>query len=106
VDEDLGRAIALEVARWLVLFLRRPGGQSQFSAQLGSQLAERDALRELQGFIADHPAENLSVPSLARRAGMSTRNFRPRVSARPVVDPRSLRGTHPGGGRATPARVQ
>jgi len=75
VDEDLGRAIALEVARWLVLFLRRPGGQSQFSAQLGSQLAERDALRELQGFIADHPAENLSVPSLARRAGMSTRNF-------------------------------
>jgi transcriptional regulator GlxA family with amidase domain len=75
VDEDLGRRIALEVARWLVLFLRRPGGQSQFSAQLGSQLAERAPLRDLQGFIADHPAENLSVSSLARRAGMSTRNF-------------------------------
>jgi transcriptional regulator GlxA family with amidase domain len=75
VDEDLGRGIALEVARWLVLFLRRPGGQSQFSAQLGSQLAERAPLRDLQAFIADHPAENLSVSSLARRAGMSTRNF-------------------------------
>jgi transcriptional regulator GlxA family with amidase domain len=75
VDEDLGRGIALEVARWLVLFLRRPGGQSQFSAQLGGQLAERDTLRDLQAFIADHPTENLSVPSLARRAGMSTRNF-------------------------------
>ena len=75
VDEDLGRGIALEVARWLVLFLRRPGGQSQFSAQLGSQLAERAPLRDLQAFIADHHAENLSVSSLARRAGMSTRNF-------------------------------
>lgn len=75
VDEDLGRGIALEVARWLVLFLRRPGGQSQFSAQLGSQLAQRAPLRDLQAFIADHPAENLSVSSLARRAGMSTRNF-------------------------------
>ena len=75
VDEDLGRGIALEVARWLVLFLRRPGGQSQFSVQLGSQLAERAPLRDLQAFIADHPAENLSVSSLARRAGMSTRNF-------------------------------
>jgi transcriptional regulator GlxA family with amidase domain len=75
VDEDFGRGIALGVARWLVLFLRRPGGQSQFSAQLGGQVAERDALRDLQAFIADHPAEDLSVPSLARRTGMSTRNF-------------------------------
>jgi len=75
VDEDLGRAVALEVARWLVLFLRRQGGQSQFSAQLGTQIAERDGLRDLQGFIAEHPGEDLSVPSLARRAGMSTRNF-------------------------------
>jgi transcriptional regulator GlxA family with amidase domain len=75
VDEDLGRAVALDVARWLVLFLRRPGGQSQFSAQLGTQAAERNGLRDLQAFIADHPDEDLSVPALARRAGMSTRNF-------------------------------
>src|SRR5205809_3490783 len=48
VEEDLGRRAALEVARWLVLFLKRPGGQSQFSAQLGAQIAERRPLRDLQ----------------------------------------------------------
>jgi transcriptional regulator GlxA family with amidase domain len=75
VEEDCGAGLAHEAARELVLFLRRPGGQSQFSVQLGGQLAERAPLRDLQAFIADHPAENLSVSSLARRAGMSTRNF-------------------------------
>jgi len=75
VEVDLGRAVALEVARWMVLFLKRPGGQSQFSAQLAGQLAERDSLRELQAFILEHPGAALSVPALARRAGMSPRNF-------------------------------
>jgi transcriptional regulator GlxA family with amidase domain len=75
VEADLGREAALEVARWLVLFLKRPGGQSQFSAQLASQLAERDPLRELQAWVVEHPAEDLSVPALARRAFMSERNF-------------------------------
>jgi transcriptional regulator GlxA family with amidase domain len=75
VEQDHGRALALEVARWLVVFLRRPGGQSQFSAQLSAQLAERDGLRDLQGWVAEHPDENLSVSSLARRAHMSPRNF-------------------------------
>jgi transcriptional regulator GlxA family with amidase domain len=63
------------VARWLVLFLKRPGGQSQFSAQLSAQLAEREPLRELQAWIADNLHADLSVPALAERACMSPRNF-------------------------------
>src|SRR5262249_19526249 len=75
VEEDHGREAALAVARELVLFLRRPGGQSQFSAQLAAQAAEREPLRDLQGWIADHLEEDLSVPALAARAAMSPRNF-------------------------------
>jgi transcriptional regulator GlxA family with amidase domain len=75
VEEDLGRELALEVARWLVLFLKRPGGQAQFSAQLAAQMAEREPLRELQAWLPDHLEEDLSVPALARRACMSERNF-------------------------------
>ena len=75
VEEDGGRDLALSVARWLVMFLRRPGGQSQFSVQLSAQVAERRGLRELQTWIADHLGDDLSVPALARRAGMSPRNF-------------------------------
>jgi len=75
VDQDLGREVALEVARWLVLFLRRPGGQSQFSAQLAAQAAEREPLRELQAWIPDNLDADLSVPALARRVAMSERNF-------------------------------
>ena len=75
VEEDGGRDLALAVARWLVMFLRRPGGQSQFSVQLRSQVAERRGLRDLQAWIADHLGEDLSVPALARRTGMSPRNF-------------------------------
>ena len=75
VEEDLGRELALETARWLVLFLKRPGGQAQFSAQLAAQMAEREPLRELQQWLPDHVEEDLSVPALARRANMSERNF-------------------------------
>jgi transcriptional regulator GlxA family with amidase domain len=75
VQEDLGREAALAVARWLVVFLKRPGGQSQFSAQLAAQLAESEPIREVQGWIQDHPGGDLSVPGLARRCGMSPRNF-------------------------------
>ncbi|HZO08847.1 MAG TPA: DJ-1/PfpI family protein [Myxococcota bacterium] len=83
VEQDLGRDTALAVARGLVLFLKRPGGQAQFSAQLAGQLAGREPLRELQGFIAEHPDADLSVEALARRAGMSPRHFA-RVFARQV----------------------
>jgi transcriptional regulator GlxA family with amidase domain len=75
VEEDLGRELALEAARWLVLFLKRPGGQAQFSARLAAQTAERAPLRELQAWIPDHLDHDLSVPALARRAQMSDRNF-------------------------------
>jgi transcriptional regulator GlxA family with amidase domain len=75
VEDDFGRDLALTVARWLVMFLRRPGGQSQFSVQLAVQLAERNGLREIQGWIADHPNSDCSVAALARRARMSPRNF-------------------------------
>ena len=61
--------------RWLVMFLRRPGGQSQFSVQLSAQLAERNGLREVQDWIADHADRDLSVSTLARQARMSPRNF-------------------------------
>ena len=75
VEEDLGREVALQVARRLVLFLRRPGGQSQFSAQLATQAADREPLRELQSWILDHLTDDLSVAALAHRVAMSPRNF-------------------------------
>ena len=75
VEEDLGREVALAVARALVMFLRRPGGQAQFSAQLASQFAEREPLQELQAYSVEHPRHDLSVPALARRVSMSPRNF-------------------------------
>jgi transcriptional regulator GlxA family with amidase domain len=75
VEEDHGREVALAVARELVMFLKRPGGQSQFSAQLMAQAADREPIRELQAWIGAHPAADLSVAALARRAAMSVRNF-------------------------------
>jgi transcriptional regulator GlxA family with amidase domain len=75
VEEDLGRELALTTARWLVLFVKRPGGQAQFSAQLTAQMADRRPLRELQAWIADNVTADLSVPALAERAHMSERNF-------------------------------
>jgi len=75
VEEDFGRDIALAAARELVMFLKRPGGQAQFSAQLAVQMAENEPLRDLQAWIVEHPAEDLSVQQLARRVAMSPRNF-------------------------------
>ena len=75
VEEDLGDKVALEVARWHVMFMKRPGGQSQFSASLAGQLAEPGPLRELQDWIAENLDADLSVPALAARAHMSERNF-------------------------------
>jgi transcriptional regulator GlxA family with amidase domain len=75
VEADHGRDLALHVARWLVCFLKRPGGQSQFSAQLATQLADREPLRDLQGWIVDHLDTDLSVEALASIAAMSPRNF-------------------------------
>lgn len=87
VEEDHGRALALEVARRMVVFLRRPGGQSQFSAQLAVQVADREPLRDLQAWMVDHPAADLSVPTLARRTAMSPRNFARRFREQVGVTP-------------------
>lgn len=86
VEEDHGREVALGVARALVMFLRRPGGQTQFSAQLSAQMAEHEPLRDLQTYILEHPEADLSVEKLARRVAMSPRHFA-RVFAREVGDP-------------------
>lgn len=75
VEDDLGRDAALAIARRLVLFLRRPGNQSQFSAQLAAQVAERDSLRQVQRWVADHPEADLTVATMAARAAMSERHF-------------------------------
>jgi transcriptional regulator GlxA family with amidase domain len=75
VEDDVGHRAALEVARWLVLFAKRPGGQAQFSSALAAQVADREAIRELQAWIGDHLDANLTVDRLAERADMSTRSF-------------------------------
>jgi transcriptional regulator GlxA family with amidase domain len=75
VEDDLGRDAALDIARNLVVFLRRPGNQAQFSAQLAGQLADREPLRDVQRWIADHPAADLSVETLAGQANLSPRQF-------------------------------
>ena len=75
LEEDLGREVALGVARQLVVFLRRPGNQAQFSAQLAAQVASREPLRDVQQWIADNPAADLSVETLARRVSLSPRQF-------------------------------
>lgn len=78
VEEDHGRELALKVAREMVVFLKRPGGQSQFSAHLAAQTAApdgRDCIREIQEHVLSHLRDDLSVPALAARAGMSERNF-------------------------------
>ena len=75
VEDDLGRGAALDIARHLVVFLRRPGNQAQFSAQLAGQLANQAPLRDVQRWIADHPAADLSVETLASQASLSPRQF-------------------------------
>jgi len=75
VEEDYGSEVALKVARDLVLFLRRPGGQSQFSVSLAAQASQRKNIFELQTWMAENLSGELSVETLAQRAAMSPRNF-------------------------------
>jgi transcriptional regulator GlxA family with amidase domain len=74
VEEDLGRAMALEVARHLVVFLKRPGGQSQFSATLALQ-EQGGRFDKLHAWIAENLTRDLGLSSLAAEAGMSERSF-------------------------------
>ncbi len=75
VEADLGAEVALAVARNLVLFMRRPGGQTQFSAGLGVQAAATPKLRTLIAEITSDPMGDLSLPQLAHRTGMTERTF-------------------------------
>jgi transcriptional regulator GlxA family with amidase domain len=74
VEQDLGRSVALAVARYLVVFLKRPGGQAQFSAALSLQMAE-DKFGALHDWMARHLAQDISLAVLAHEAGMSERSF-------------------------------
>ena len=74
VEEDLGLTVALAVARYLVVYLKRPGGQAQFSAALSLQAAD-DQFGTLHAWINAHLAQDTSLPVLASQAGMSERSF-------------------------------
>lgn len=76
VEEDFGRALALDVARDLVVYLKRPGGQSQFSVHLASQSTSHSGIQAAQQWILTHIAEPLSLAELSGQAAMSERNFR------------------------------
>lgn len=75
VDADHGAELAHQIARDLVVFVRRPGGQSQFSAQLQTEPARSPVIAELQRWLPDHLDDDLTVPALAHRAGLSQRQF-------------------------------
>jgi transcriptional regulator GlxA family with amidase domain len=75
VEDDNGTDVAQTVARWLVLFLRRPGGQTQFAAPVWMPRAKREPIRHVQEAIESQPGGAHSITELARRAGMSPRHF-------------------------------
>jgi transcriptional regulator GlxA family with amidase domain len=95
IEEDLGADVALGVARAMVMYLCRPGDQSQYSAPLRLQAAETPSVRELVAWAAEHPGGDLSVPALAKRVGKSprhlTRVFRKELGVAPAEAVEQLR---------------
>lgn len=81
IEEDLGRSFALEIAKQMVLFLKRPGNQSQYSTTLEIQNIDYKPIEEIAHWISEHLMEDLAVEKLAEKALMSSRNFS-RVFAR------------------------
>ncbi|HWS94030.1 MAG TPA: helix-turn-helix domain-containing protein, partial [Mycobacterium sp.] len=75
VEDDHGTEVAQTVARWLVLYLRRPGGQTQFAAPVWMPRAKRTPIRQVQETIEAEPGGPHSIGELARRAAMSPRHF-------------------------------
>ncbi|HTU39355.1 MAG TPA: helix-turn-helix domain-containing protein [Acidimicrobiales bacterium] len=75
VQEDLGVDVAQTVARWLVMFLHRPGGQTQFASPVWVPRAERSTVRAVQSLVEAAPAGDHHLPVLAAAAGMSVRHF-------------------------------
>jgi transcriptional regulator GlxA family with amidase domain len=92
IEEDLGRKIAMQVARHLVVFLNRPGGQSQFSAPLEAQAVAADGnapnhFAPLHGWIAENLTGDMRVERLAEQAGMSPRTFARVYAAKMGITP-------------------
>lgn len=75
IEEDLGQSFALHIARWLVLYLKRPGNQSQFSAYLDYKSIGNPSMRKVCEWILEHLREDLTVETLAEHVAMSPRNF-------------------------------
>ncbi|KRB83070.1 AraC family transcriptional regulator [Sphingomonas sp. Root710] len=75
IEEDHGSALALWVARRLVVFLKRPGGQSQFSATLTAQIATTSPIDKVRLHILENPRADLSLSAVARAAGVSPRHL-------------------------------
>ncbi|MGI8334794.1 GlxA family transcriptional regulator [Actinomadura scrupuli] len=75
VAHDHGHELAREISRWLVVYLQRPGGQSQFSTALSARTPKREPLRDLQAWIEEHLDGDLSVQALAERVNASVRHF-------------------------------
>jgi transcriptional regulator GlxA family with amidase domain len=75
VEDDHGSELARRIARHLVVYLQRPGGQSQFSAPLSAQVASGTSLRDLLAWVREHLDDDCSVSALARRHGMSERSI-------------------------------
>jgi transcriptional regulator GlxA family with amidase domain len=82
IEADFGHQVAIQTARQLVMFIKRSGGQSQFSVPLAAQLHDRGDFADLHAWMAAHLADDLSVERLAGHAGMSPRNFARSYAAR------------------------
>jgi len=75
IEADYGHQVAIATARQLVMFIKRSGGQSQFSVSLSAQLQANSDFAELHAWIAAHLRDKLNVERLAEQVGMSPRTF-------------------------------
>lgn len=87
IESDYGHEIALSAARRLVVYMMRPGGQNQFSAQLRIRTPKDQRLKELPVWIGENLAEDLSISRLASKVAMSRRNFTRRFTEQTGVSP-------------------
>ena len=90
IEDDFGHRIAIETARQLVMFMKRAGGQSQFSVPLAAQSAPGSRFAELHAWVAENLAEDLSVTRLAEQAAMSPRTFARVYAARHLRTPAKM----------------
>lgn len=87
IEDDFGSEVALRVAQSMVLFLRRPASQAQFSVQLQQRMASNDSIHKTLAYIVENPGADLGVEALATVANMSPRNFTRRFTQEVGVTP-------------------